>query len=48
MDRWRFPEMGVPRVIIHLNRIVLINIYKPSSYWGSISVVITNDHRVLE
>ena len=29
---WRFPEMGVPLVIIHLNGIFR---YKPSSYWGT-------------
>ena len=29
---WRFPEIGVPPVIIHFNGIFL---YKPSSYWGT-------------
>ena len=32
IDRWGFPEMGVPLVIIHLYRIFP---YKPSSYWGT-------------
>ena len=41
--KWGYPELS--SIWIELS---LINIYKPSSYWGSISVVITNDHRVLE
>ena len=32
---WRFPEMGVPPVIIHFNRMFYYFYYKPSSYWGS-------------
>jgi hypothetical protein len=28
---WRFPEMGVPPVIIHFSRIF----QNPSSYWGT-------------
>ena len=29
---WGFPQMRVPPVIVHLNRIFP---YKPSSYWGT-------------
>ena len=32
MDIWRFPEIGLPLVIIGFNGIFH---YKPSSYWGS-------------